>query len=298
MTRVSIILNPAAGKNMPVLSILNDSIGGDLDWDVFVTHRLGDARRYAEIAVADRVDIVATYGGDGTVSEVASVLAGGEIPLAILSGGTGNGVARFMNLPLELHRAAALLGDDHAIRRVDLGRTNGTTFILRSDIGFLAQAGAETPRIAKGHLGKWAYFISAFRHHALLTPTRYEMVVDGSEVEIEAVMAMIVNIGAVAFGRKPFVHDVSPDDGFLDLLVLTRNDLIALTEVASSAVFGNHSPLRHWKVRTAQIRTVPSQQVAVDGELIGAPTVDVEVLPAAVRLIVPHQVVSEPRVER
>ena len=285
--RVNIILNPASGKDLPVLSILNTAFGHDVDWDISVTHQSGDARRYTELAVADGVDIVATYGGDGTVSEVASVLAGGDVPLAILSGGTGNGVARFMSLPLELHRAAALLCGDYCIKHIDLGRMNDRTFILRGDIGFLARAGAETTRLAKDHLGKWAYVISAFRHHSLLRPTRYEMVIDGEELEMDAVMAMVVNMGAVAFGHKPFVHDVTPDDGLLDLLVLARTDVVALTEVAGSALFGNRSPMLHWKIKRAEICTASTQQTATDGELIAASKVAVEALPAAIRLIVP-----------
>lgn len=287
MSRVEIILNPAAGKDLPVLSILNATLGNEVDWDISVTHRAGDATRYALQALDAGVDVVATYGGDGTVGEVAAVLAGTGTPLAILSGGTGNGVARFMGLPLELHQAAGLLVGEHAVRRIDLGRMNGHPFILRGDIGFMAQACAETPRVAKDRLGKWAYFISAFRHHGLLTPTRYEMVIDGVETEVDAVMAMVVNIGAVAFGHKAFVADVTPDDGLLDLLVLTRNDVLALAEVASSAVFGNRSPFQHWRVASARIRTAAPQQTAVDGELIDASAVHVEVLPGAVELIVP-----------
>ncbi len=286
--RVNIILNPASGKDLPVLSILNTAFGRDIDWDISVTHQSGDARRYTELAVADGADIVATYGGDGTVSEVASVLAGGDVPLAILSGGTGNGVARFMSLPLELHRAAALLCGDYRIKHIDLGRMNNHTFILRGDIGFMAQAGAETTRAAKDHLGKWAYVVSALRHHALLKPTRYEMVIDGKELEMDAVMAMVVNICAVAFGHKPFIHDVTPDDGLLDLLVLARNDVAALTEVASSVVFGSRSPMLHWKIQRAEISTASTQQTAIDGELIEASHVAVEVLPAAIKLIVPN----------
>ena len=151
----------------------------------------------------------------------------------------------------------------------------------------MAQAGADTPRLAKDHLGKWAYVISAFRHHSLLTPTRYQMVVDGEEIELEAVMAMVVNTGPVAFGKRPFAHAVSPDDGLLDLLVLDRKDLVALTEVASSALFGTRSPMQHWKARSVQICTAPTQQTAVDGELVDAPTLDIEVLPGALKLVVP-----------
>ena len=51
--RANIIVNPAAGKDLPVLTVLNDVLGNDIDWDISVTHQSGDARRYTELAVAD-----------------------------------------------------------------------------------------------------------------------------------------------------------------------------------------------------------------------------------------------------
>ena len=99
---------------------------------------------------------------------------------------------------------------------------------------------------------------------------------------------MVVNIGAVAFGHKQFVHDVTPEDGPLDLLVLTRTDVLALTEVASSPVFGNRSPMLHWTIERAEISTKSPQQTAIDGELLAASHLAVEVLPAAIKLIVPN----------
>ena len=71
--RVKIIINPGAGQPEPVLSILNDTLGkAGLDWDVAITHKSGDGFDAAKSAVAEGVDLVCSYGGDGTMSEVAA----------------------------------------------------------------------------------------------------------------------------------------------------------------------------------------------------------------------------------
>lgn len=287
MKRVKVIVNPASGKDVPVLNTLNDAFGKEIEWDVSVTLGAGDARRFAARAIDDGVDIVAVYGGDGTVSAVADALAGHRIPLAIFPGGTGNGVARFLNLPFGLHKAASLLKQDFELRAIDLGRVNEHTFILRADLGFMAATGEATTRIAKDHLGKWAYVLSTWQHRDLLRRVHYELQVDGEALEVEAVMILIVNIGAVAFGHKAIVHDCVPDDGLLDLLILTRNDAVAIAEVAMSAFLGNQTPMLHRRMKQATIRALPDQHMALDGELLERTPAVVEVVPGVVQIVVP-----------
>jgi YegS/Rv2252/BmrU family lipid kinase len=291
MSKVQIIINPASGIERPILKILNKAFGKVVEWDVSITHKNGDAHRFAEKALADGATIVAVYGGDGTVTEVANVLAGGDVPLAILPGGTGNGVARMLNIPMDLEPSAALLTRPHELRAIDLGRVNNKTFMLRADIGFMAVTGAETPRMIKDRYGKWAYAISSVEHRALLKPIPYRMVLDGEEVEVQGVLCMVINTGAVAFGHRPLAKGIAPDDGLLDVLVLTRNDLVALGEVASSAFLGNPTPMHHWQVKTAVIHTDPPQAMSVDGELIENSPAQIQILPHTVKVIVPKTAV-------
>src|SRR5512143_2200549 len=86
--RIHVIVNPASGPDRPILSILNRAFQpAEVDWDVFVTKKAGDARCYAQQSAKAGVDVVAAYGGDGTVMEVISGLVGTNIPLAIFPGG-------------------------------------------------------------------------------------------------------------------------------------------------------------------------------------------------------------------
>ncbi len=287
MTCVQVIINPASGKDQPILPTLNSVFGSMIDWDVSITHKRGDARRLVEKAIHEGVDVIAVYGGDGTVTEAADVLRGQDVPLAILPGGTGNGAARMLKLPMVLAQAAALIHPPYHLRKIDLGLINGHAFILRADIGFMAQTEEETLRVTKDRYGKWAYAISSFEHRALLKPVPYQMTLDGQEVEVGGVLALIVNMGAVAFGHRPLAKGISPDDGLLDVFVLTRNDLIALTEVASSVLFGNPTPMYHWQVKSAEVRTIPRQKMAADGEPIEDGLAKIQVLPQAVKVIVP-----------
>ena len=88
--RVQVIVNPASGKNEPILNVLNTVFHAyGVDWDARVTHAYGDAGRLTRAAVDDGVDLVAGYGGDGTQHEVANALVraaretGRLVPLGI-----------------------------------------------------------------------------------------------------------------------------------------------------------------------------------------------------------------------
>jgi diacylglycerol kinase family enzyme len=123
-TKVKVVINPAAGKPEAILSTINDVFGpAEITWDVAVTLKAGDAEVAARAAADERYDLVAAYGGDGTVAEVAAGLAEGGRPILLLPGGTGNVLAAELDIPPKLEDALALaVGSAGRVKRVDLGR--------------------------------------------------------------------------------------------------------------------------------------------------------------------------------
>ena len=90
--RIHIVINPASGKDEPILNTLNHVFGQHgVKWSRSVTHKYGDAIEQARVAIAQGVDLVAGYGGDGTQHEIANAVLGTETMMGILPGGTGNG---------------------------------------------------------------------------------------------------------------------------------------------------------------------------------------------------------------
>ncbi|MBN1284733.1 MAG: NAD(+)/NADH kinase, partial [Anaerolineae bacterium] len=171
--KVHVIINPAKSAKAPVLNILNRVFQEHgAQWDVSVTHGAGDAYRRAQEAAASGVDVVAVYGGDGTVTETASALVGAETPMAILPGGTGNVLAVEFGIPWQLHHAAALAcrAAPHRVQAVDMGqvvRAGGDAppaheqaFMLRASTGFEAAVIEGTERTHKEQFGILAYGIA------------------------------------------------------------------------------------------------------------------------------------------
>ena len=138
--RLLVVANPGSGQPEPVLSVLNDAFGpAEIDWDVAVTHGPGDGYEATLRGIESGYELICAYGGDGTVTEVASALTRGGPPMGILPGGTGNGLAGDLGIADTLAAAAALIaGSDYEVRLVDMGHMGDRWFILRATMGFEA----------------------------------------------------------------------------------------------------------------------------------------------------------------
>ncbi|GAB4575573.1 MAG: diacylglycerol kinase family lipid kinase [Anaerolineae bacterium] len=287
---IAIVINPAAGLEEPILKTLNNVFRKyDANWQVAVTNRAGDGRRLAREAVERGADVVAVYGGDGTVMEVSGGLVGTDVPLAILPGGTGNVMSVELGIPRDLSRAAELLFDpDRKIRPVDVGQIKEHYFMLRASVGFEAAVVRKTTRDLKDRFGLLAYGFAILE--ALNEPlhAHYRLTLDGQEVETEGFSLLIANAGSIGRLNLVLHSAIKPDDGLLDVMMLnTRPE--TLVSMAASVVQLDEfaAALQHWQAREVRVESTPRQTVQGDGELFCDTPVVARVVPGAVRVIVP-----------
>ncbi|HEY6569625.1 MAG TPA: diacylglycerol kinase family protein [Candidatus Limnocylindrales bacterium] len=299
--RVHVVINPASGKDEPILNVLNDTFRRHgVTWDASITHGYGDAKTQATAAIADGVDLVAGYGGDGTQHEIANAVLGAATdlgrttPMGILPGGTGNGFAREMGVPTTLAAAVEVLCTSPATRSIDVGwlrsigepQVDDRFFIQRLYIG--VEPEEQTSRELKDRYGVFAYAVSAVKQHVAPARARYTVVVDGEVKEIEGSKAYVVNSGMMGTGLR-VIHTYSIEDGLLDCFMLddgNRESLIAAAERLanlSTATAGKYFV----QCRTIDIDTDPDQPVWADGEYLGRTPVEIEVLPSALTVVVP-----------
>lgn len=292
--RIAGIVNPAAGQERPVLSVLNDVFGtAGVDWEVFVTKRAGDARLHARRAVESGVDAVAVYGGDGTLMEAASSLVGTEVPLAIFPGGPANVLSVEMGIPSDLAEACALVSADaRRLRTIDVGKVNGDRFLLRVGLGLEAATIEGADRELRARLGVLAYALSALQARREPVVARYYLTLDGAEVEVEGITCMIANAGSMGHVGRSLSPMSDVGDGLLDVVVIRRADLPSLLAIAASVATGAPAPepLLHWQAREITVHAHPPQRAQADGEMIGFTPLRAVIVPAALRVIVPPAV--------
>jgi diacylglycerol kinase (ATP) len=290
---IHIIANPAAGQDKPILSTFNKVFHpAGIDWEVEVTKKAGDARRYAQEAVARGADVVGVYGGDGTVMEAASGLIGTDVPLAILPGGTANVMSVELGIPGDVAQACALVSSDQReLRQIDVGEVNDQYFLLRVGMGFEADLVQGADREKKNQLGNLAYILAGVQALTNAKMVRYRLTLDGKPMEAEGITCMVANSGNVGQPGLSLAPNISVSDGLLDVIVIRAGDIGSVLKVVASVITSNEiaEPLQHWQAREITVETDTPQTIQADGEIIGATPARIKVIPRAVRVIVPKK---------
>ena len=289
--KVHVIINPATGRPKPIQHVLNRVFKqADVDWDISLTKARGDAERFAREAAAGGVDIVGAYGGDGTVMEVAQGRLGSPVPLAILPGGSANLMSVELGIPKELEKAATIAADPESpTRQVDVGLAGENYFLLRVGTGFAARKVAYADRSIKNRFGVLAYSVAAVKSLKDTKSAHYRITLDGKQVETDAVTCLIDNAGNMGIQGFQPAKEIRVDDGWLDVLLLGSKGLVNLVTSGPSLLEADKSEtvIEHWQARQITIAVDPPQPVQVDGEMVGDTPVSAEVLPGALKVIVP-----------
>ena len=289
--RIHVVINPAAGQPEPILHILNSVFRpAGVQWDVSITHQLGDATRQARQAAEGGADIVVAYGGDGTVMEVANGLAGTEVALGVVPGGTGNVLSIELEIPQDSEEAAQLLvSPDAQIQKVDVGQSGEKSFLLRAYVGFDAQRIQLTTREMRDRYGRMAYLIAALKAIPESEAIRFSLTLDDEDVECEGFTCIVQNAGNMGVRGLNLVPGVSISDGLLDVVVIHGLDPLSLASALGSIMDTPLGPDRfhHWQAKEITIATDAPQAVIGDGEAWGETPVTMKVLPGAVRVIGP-----------
>jgi diacylglycerol kinase (ATP) len=297
--RVHVVINPASGKDEPILNTLNDVFREHgVEWDVSVTHKYGDAAAQVAAAIANGVDLVAGYGGDGTQHEVANAVVhaarheGRDVTMGVLPGGTGNGFARELGIPGKLRDAVVLLCASRNTRAIDVGRlsvsqaqADSRYFIQRVYVG--VEPEEQTSREMKDKYGVLAYAVNMAHHGGHSKPFRYTVELDGQTAEVEGSKVYIINSGMMGTGLK-IEHTYSIDDGLLDCFVVDKDNLDSIKSATERfldlKVAGASKHFR--QARVVSLDAEPDQPIWADGEYMGRTPIKIDVLPGALRIVV------------
>ena len=216
-------------------------------------------------AVAEGVDLVMAQGGDGTVMACVTGLAGTEVPLAVLPGGTGNLLATNFDIPSELDEAVEIALEGDRVR-LDVAAMDDDRFVVMGGIGFDAAMLRDADPKLKEHLGAVAYVLSGFKH-LRRRATRFRLRLDDRPPGPDRPGVLIGNLGRLQ-GGLPVMPDARPDDGLLDVAVLqTRTVLDWLTLAVRVLLRRRKDPqLELFQARRVEIDCDRPQPVERDGD--------------------------------
>jgi diacylglycerol kinase (ATP) len=287
-----IIINPISGGASPraararaQLALAVVDAHGD-PAEVLLTEGVGHARELTKSAVRRGARLVLAWGGDGTINEVASALAFDEVPLGIVPGGSGNGLARQLGVHPRPERAIA--DALQAVPRpMDLGEIDGRLFANIAGIGFDAHVASRFATARRrgfiGYAGITARALTSY------VPRHYRITSGGVEREARAILVTIANSTQFGNGAR-IAPGARVDDGLLDLVVVEERSRLGTLVQLPRLFNGTADRIRGCTIQKIREVTIEADQPMtyhVDGEPVaGGTRLRARVHPGALRVAV------------
>jgi YegS/Rv2252/BmrU family lipid kinase len=295
MTRALLITNPVAGRTAPrvIREVCKVLERRGVRVEVAAISGPGEASELARRGVADGVEIIAVYGGDGTTMTAVRGMVGQPVLLGLIPGGTGNLLAGNLRIPRNPTKAAALLATGRP-REIDLGRVERHDgvhyFAVNCGAGFDAELMAATSERDKRRWGIGAYVVAAWQQLSDVTSVPHRIEVDGSVLETRAATVLVANCGELIPPLVRLKADIAPDDGLLDVVVLSADGMVDGVGVFWRLLSGTGNGdqrIEYARGCRVCIETTPARPVQLDGEPAGWTPLVAEVVPRAIRILVP-----------
>lgn len=269
--RSAVVVNPVKVADLDELRRTADDTLAAAGWPepLWFETTVGDpGRGQTEQALAAGVDVVFACGGDGTVRACVGALVGTEVALAVLPQGTGNLLAANLGLSNEL-AAGLAVAVERGRRLLDIGEVDGQHFAVMAGMGFDAQMLAATSETTKRRIGWPAYVVGAVRH-LRDRPMRVSIRLDDQQpLRRRARSVLVANVGRLQ-GGVVLLTDAEPDDGYLDVAVLTPHALRHWLALGWAVIRRRDRVPRMevYRARRVEITSNRTQPRELDGDLI------------------------------
>jgi diacylglycerol kinase (ATP) len=250
-------------------------------------------------AVASKPDAFIVVGGDGMVSLGTNLVARTKVPLGIVPSGTGNDMARGLGIPVgnteaaiealveALGRPARAIDAGLIQHTGDAGEAKQTWFACVLSAGFDAIVN-ERANSMRNPKGPSRYLVALAIELAKLKPIEYTLTLDGVKTVTKAALISVGNNISIGGGMK-VTPDAKVDDGLLDVLVVQPLSRIAFLRVFPRVFKGTHVTDPRVKIHRVTRVSIDADAVVAyaDGERVGTLPIDIEVVPAALRVLTP-----------
>ena len=260
--------------------------------EVRATWEGGDVEVLVKEAVRDGCQRVVAAGGDGTVKEVVDAIlqlsADKRPELAVMPLGTANDFATACTISADLSLALQLAQSGEA-QTVDAVKANEHHFMNVASGGFGAQVTATTPVALKNFLGGGAYTLSGLVQAVNFSPYHGELRSPDQSIKDAVIVGAVCN-GRQAGGGQKLAPQALIDDGLLDLVALCHFLPEALSQVIEELITSevNGEFVKRFRAPWAEWKSDVEMPINLDGEPISSKKIRFEVMPGAIKLVLPE----------
>lgn len=301
MNSVVLIVNPRAGKcqgSKKLCDIVQTIQERGYLPTILITHRPGDARRFA-CEHGDKGRVICCVGGDGTLSEVISGMIAGhhDTPIGYIPAGSTNDYASSLGIPLDLIRATAQ-ATDGVPRCFDVGMIDQQPFAYVAAFGTFAKVAYGTSQNLKNVLGHFAYILKGFCCLHSLRAESISIDADDEHFEGEYLLGAVGNSTSIGGIIRLNPDEVKLDDGYLELLLISKpatgREFLQLLRALCTRTYSACSCITLRKSRHVRITAPRSIPWTIDGEYASeSRQVDIRNAANAIRVMLPRQVTGQ-----
>jgi YegS/Rv2252/BmrU family lipid kinase len=287
--KIVFIVNPKSGKNSKTR--IEELIHKNLDaekWNAEVvrTKYASHASSLVFEFVEQGFQHIVAVGGDGTVNEIATSVFRCGVKLGIVPCGSGNGLARFLKIPMKKADAIKLLNKKQ-YKEIDVGSINDKFFFCTCGTGFDAKIGFKFAKNEKR--GFYQYVKTILKEFRKYRPKNYKLTIDNNKIKRKALLVTVANAGQ--FGNNAFIAPKAQiDDGFFDISILRpfpRYKALLLSVKLFSGNIDRSRYFERFSGHTIVFHKKKKYKFHVDGEPVKLDgPVKIDIIPSALKVLV------------
>ena len=298
-TRILFIANPISGTHdkRPIIESLPRFLSEErFEWDVEWTDHRGHAAELARQAAREGFDVCTAIGGDGTVNEVARSLCHTQTALAIIPMGSGNGLARHIQIPMNPDGALEVLARCD-IKPLDYGVINDIPFFCTCGMGFDAFISEKFAN--SGKRGLMTYLENMLKGGLSYEPETYEIELDGQREHHEAFLIACGN--ASQYGNNFYIApQASMSDGLLDVTIMEPfNILLEAPQILMQGLnktLDTNPRIHTFQCQSLHVHRSQPGVIHYDGDPAEAGTdIDIHLEPKGLRVVVNEEAAKNPQ---
>ena len=289
--RIVFILNPISGtiSKAGIPDLIEERLDKNkFDYNIVETQYAGHATELAKQAVEEGIDIVVAIGGDGTVNEVGRSLINTQTAMAILPCGSGNGLARHLNLPMNLKKCVDV-SNECDIRALDYGIINDHPFFCTCGMGFDAFISMQFAQAGKR--GPITYMQKVLEEGLKYQPETYEIEDEDGVKRYKAFLVSAAN--ASQYGNNAYIApQASMSDGLLDIIIMEPFDILEAPQVAIelfNKTLDKNLKIKTFKSKRIHVHRKKEGVIHYDGDpVLSSADIDISIVPKGINIVIKH----------
>lgn len=262
------------------------------NFDYWQTAHHGHATELAKQAIDQGFERIIAVGGDGTITQTANGLIGHDVTFGVIPSGTGNDLCRTLGMGASPEKAVAAIAQGKTTQ-MDVGhwQTNQAEgyFLNIAGMGFDAAVADRINQGFRNLRGTAAYLAAVLATLRSYRPKELQLTLDGQIIQEEIMLAAIANARCYGGGMQ-VAPMASISDSMLDIILVKRLSKLSFLKAFPTVFKGahiGHPAVETYRARTIRLDPQGTSPFLIDGELTPCQWAEIQILPAALKIIVP-----------